>query len=671
MLVTDIINKDEIEKYLRDFDQFLLENKSKYINTRLYDEWLDNHKYFLDEIEKFENNSNYQKIVDTYKNKSKIIKDHNKQYLALALKANKKYFDDMFINVDSTINLDLEQRKVLLADEDNLLVIAGAGSGKTTTMIAKVKYLIDRCGYKESEIAVISFTKKVAEEITDKLHESFGLKNTDVFTFHSLGLKILKSSGKNINKIAEDDLQYKIISRYIKNILFEDKEKFNKFYTAFSDKLYNIDDTWKDFATFKDYHNYIYKKKMEKDNFDLQRYNSNQMERRRKYYKTINGEYVKSKEEVDIANFLYVNNIEYRYEQVFEKAKSDNVVYNPDFYITQLEKQNYIEHFGVTETGFNDMYSKEELESYLNNIKVKKKYHNQIDNKGLFIINYSSYGDGKGYIDHLQEELLKKGYQSNKLSEEAIYERLKDTSEDSYIANFVDKVAVPFISLFKEENKNVEDFDMLKEITTADIQNQLDVMKDIFLYYQSYLSENYLIDFQDMIYEAYKIMPTLKEKNMGIDYKYIIIDEYQDISRQRFNLTKRISDLFDAKIMAVGDDWQTIFGYAGAKTKLFRNFRKYLNNAKYLPIENTYRNSQELIDIAGRFVMKNQNQIVKNLKSSKHLKNPVEIYTYNDNNRFNNDLNRSKVIDKILSDIQIYNKTANVLLLGRYNGGLV
>ena len=99
------------------------------------------------------------------------------------------------------------------------------------------------------------------------------------------------------------------------------------------------------------------------------------------------------------------------------------------------------------------------------------------------------------------------------------------------------------------------------------------------------LKEKNLIDFEDMINLAYKIMPKVKEKNLGVDYKYLIIDEYQDVSIQRFNLTKKISELFSANIIAVGDDYQSIFGFSGSRIDLTTDFQYYLEDAKSIPIK--------------------------------------------------------------------------------------
>ncbi|MDD2377499.1 MAG: UvrD-helicase domain-containing protein [Bacilli bacterium] len=580
------------------------------------------------------------------------------------LKKYEKYFDDMFKNIDTNIKLDIQQRKAVLLNDCNLLVVAGAGSGKTTTMVAKVKYLIDCCNYKQSDIAVISFTKKVEEELKKIIHEEFGLKGVNIFTFHALGLKILNQGGENIKEIADDKAQYKIFSNYIKEVLFKNKEKFTLFNNSFGKYLY-FGDQWKNFSNFEDFHNFKFLRKAKLSGFKKKDYINNLINDRKKYKKTIRGEYIASKEEVDIANFLYINGIDYQYEKRYERLK--NKLYRPDFYISQLENQHYIEHFGVDQYGHNGMYSESELNKYLDNLKIKQNFHNQTFNRGMFIVTYSKYDDNKGYLEHLEEELIKKGYSFFKRSDDEIFEMLNKTSYDGYFSRFIDKVLIPFISLYKQQGYQLKDFDELINNNTDILKNQLIVMKDFFEYYEKRMLADNLIDFEDMINRAYHIMPTIKEKQLGVDFKYLIIDEYQDVSKQRLNLVRKISDLFDAKIMAVGDDWQTIFGYSGSRIDLFRDFQQSLDNAKSIPIENTYRNSQELIDIAGDFILKNTDQINKSLKSNKHRMYPIELVFYDDSNKLKTDINRSIEVDQILTHINNNYPGSKTLLLGRYN----
>ena len=149
-----------------------------------------------------------------------------------------------------------------------------------------------------------------------------------------------------------------------------------------------------------------------------------------------------------------------------------------------------------------------------------------------------------------------------------------------------------------------------------------------------------------MIVNATKIV-----KNKGIwNIKYIIIDEYQDTSFIRYLLIKEIKNKTKSKIICVGDDYQSIYRFNGCSLNMFINFKKYFKHSKILKISNTYRNSQELIDIAGYFIQKNKKQIYKRLKSNKHINKPIKIM-------YGNNLN--KLINKV--------KEKRILILGRNN----
>lgn len=662
------MNKDilieEVNNYLNKYKKFM--TKDIYITSNMYDTFTNKYKYLYDCLDK--NTCEYKNILKIINDKNKLLRKHNRKYVDNKLIKYKFYFDNMFNDINKNIILDKSQREAIICDEDNLLVLSGAGSGKTTTISAKVKYLIDIKNIKPDKICVITFTKKAKEELDYKINKIFN-SNVDIYTFHSLGLKIIKYYYKNKDiDIIDEKGQYKIICDYIKNNLFKDKDKFSLFFEAFKNKT-SFSEEYKLFDNYYDYHNYMYKRKYINSNTTMDNYIKEQAKRRRNYLKTLNGEYCKSKEEVDIANFLYLNNIDYQYEKSYKKL--DNLkIYKPDFYIEQNNNYNYIEHFGIDKVNkTNNHYTKEELTNYLKNMKLKEKYHCDEKIEDLFIITYSKVLGKRNYLSVLKDSLIKKGYVLSKKDNNLVYERLKDTSEDRYINNFVNRIVIPFISYFKRSNYKLEDFKNIK--TDNDLLNkQISVISDIYLNYESKLREKNLIDFEDMINISYKVMPYIKEKNLGVDYKYIIIDEYQDVSMQRFNLTKRIEELFKSKIIAFGDDYQTIFGFSGSRIDLMTEFRNYLNDAKQIPIPNVYRNSQELIDVATKFINKNSKQIKKKLISNKRLINPIELYIYNDSNYINTNINKSIILSNILDKIYLSNNKSNVLLLERYNNDI-
>ena len=145
--------------------------------------------------------------------------------------------------------------------------------------------------------------------------------------------------------------------------------------------------------------------------------------------------------------------------------------------------------------------------------------------------------------------------------------------------------------------------------------------------YQYKLNENNSIDFDDMIN---KCTVLIKEDCKLPKWKYIIVDEYQDTSLTKFNLINEIINKTNAKFLAVGDDFQSIYRFTGCNLHIFLNFQNYFKDSEIFQIINTYRNPQELINIAGSFVMKNKQQIRKKLISNKNINNPIIIYETKD-----------------------------------------
>lgn len=198
------------------------------------------------------------------------------------------------------------------------------------------------------------------------------------------------------------------------------------------------------------------------------------------------------------------------------------------------------------------------------------------------------------------------------------------------IENF-EKLISTFLKLFKCNGYNLNSFINFLKISKKNIFTYKNeniffiITLNIYLIYEQYLENNNEIDFDDMLIEATKIV---EEYGIKRKYKYMIIDEYQDTSYIRFLIVKRILEHTNASLLVVGDDFQSIYRFTGCDLSLFINFQKYFHDSKIMKIQNTYRNSQELISIAGNFIMKNKIQIFKNLKSDKHLDFPINIIYY-------------------------------------------
>lgn len=203
------------------------------------------------------------------------------------------------------------------------------------------------------------------------------------------------------------------------------------------------------------------------------------------------------------------------------------------------------------------------------------------------------------------------------------------------------KLIITFINLFKTNNYHIDYF-----LSINKYKYLMSIIIDIYYLYETELISTNSIDFNDMI-----MLATDEVKNIKLKYKYIIIDEYQDTSYIRYLLVKEIINNTNAKLICVGDDYQSIYRFNGCDIDMFLNFKKYFGYTKILKITNTYRNSQELINVAGSFIMKNTNQLYKKLKSDKHINKPIKIMN----------CSLKKILDNLID------KYDEILVLGRNN----
>ena len=281
-------------------------------------------------------------------------------------------------------------------------------------------------------------------------------------------------------------------------------------------------------------------------------------------------------------------------------------------------------------------------------------------------------------MDHLKEKLEGAGFELKPRSNKEVMEMLVAGEENRYIRKLINLIC-RFISNFKVNAYKADDFNRMY-YSTQNVRSRLflSICNDCYLEYERWLKENKAVDFEDMINESARLLREVKEMKKKLNFKYIIVDEYQDISRQRFDLTKILSEVTDAKIIAVGDDWQSIYAFSGSDITLFTKFAEKMGYAKLLKIVRTYRNSQEVIDIAGNFIQRNTEQITKKLLSPKHIEDPVLIYTYdgakkvhNGNRKSGGNYELGHAIEKVLTDLIKYKKAegiepGSILLLGRY-----
>ncbi len=614
-----------------------------------------------------------EKMIDDYERFEKLIDEHNEQYMEITMKREKNYLDNILKEVDPQISLDNDQRRVILTDEDYCLVIAGAGAGKTTTVAAKVKYLVEKKQIDPSQILVISFTNKAVQELKTKINDDLDIA-CPIATFHSVGHAIIKKQSSEKLNIVESSKLYYLLQDYFKSSILKNESLVNNlilFFSSYLDAPYEGED-------LKTFFNKIAKENFSTLRSDLEDIKTQIIDSRSKKAVTIQNEVLRSKQEVEIANFLYLNNIDYEYEPLYRyNILFAQKPYTPDFIIRQGKKIAYLEHFGIMQNGKNYRFTNEQLDKYKKAIKQKIALHKKHGTTLLYT--FSAYDDHRPLTEHLKEELESNGFQLDPRSNKEVMEKLISSEENRYIRKLIYLIC-RFITNFKTNGYSASEFDRMYHSTKNERTRLfLNICHDCYLEYERYLKENNAVDFEDMINESARILREIGEMKQKLDFKYIIVDEYQDISRQRFDLVTSLSKVTSAKIIAVGDDWQSIYAFSGSDISLFTKFTDKMGYAKLLKIVKTYRNSQEVIDIAGSFIQKNQAQIPKALQSPKNITDPVIIYTYDaspkkakTNKSCGANYALAHAVETALGQIMEFNnkenknKASSILLLGRF-----
>lgn len=648
-----------VEDSRRIYDFFLAQKQAETLTyycekNSLSEKWV---RRFLDYFVEF---SDLSKVPSS-------IAKHDASFISSHLASDKEYLDTILKKVDPVVQLDEEQRKVVLSDEDYTLVIAGAGAGKTTTVAAKVRYLVEKQHIDPEKILVISFTNKAVGELREKINKALKIK-CPVTTFHSTGYAILRKQDPAGKNIRDGGFLFNIVNNYLKGNILEQPELVDKlilFFGSYFDAPYEGDD-------LNSFFNYISKADFSTLKGNMSEYTEEIINKRTGNRVSIVHETLRSAQEVKIANFLYLNKIDYSYEKPYKyNILRTHKPYTPDFTITQGDHIAYIEHFGITQDGRNNRYSQEELERYKAAINDKVSLHQQHGTE--LIYTFSSYNDGRPLLEHLKEELIAHGFTLDIRSSKEVFDKIVSTEENKYILKLV-KLVCTFIQNFKTNGFTTEKFFEWESQTTNERTKLfLDVCQQCYLEYAKRLKQQHAVDFEDMINDSARFLREQKKSGVKLDFKYIIVDEYQDISRQRFDLTKALSEVCDAKIIAVGDDWQSIYAYAGSDITLFTKFKKTFGYGEELKITRTYRNAQEVIDIAGGFIQQNDSQLKKALVSPKRITNPVIIQTYTeevDRKQYEGKGGKYFLIGKTVEDaietILADNPKSSILLLGRY-----
>lgn len=547
----------------------------------------------------------------------------------------RKRFERYFDTIEKQPLTALQRRAVILNDKRNL-VVAGAGTGKTSVLIAKAGYLVESGRCKSDEILLLAFNTDAAQELSERCKDRLGL-DIRALTFHALGNQIIstvESNPPSLSKLAQDRASF---SRFLDRTLDELRAKPSK---------------WEKVRTFVLAHLKPYKPDAEFRSLAEYAAYVRSVELR-----ALSGDLVKSFAELDIANFLFYNGVKFEYERRYPHT-SDR--YHPDFYLP--DHGIWIEHLGVDRKGNTAPYVNRE--QYHQEIKWKRSIHSK---NGSRLFETYAWQKSEGILTRALHTYLKdRRVVYAPRSQDEIFQAFKDAGYITQLAALVET----FLSQFKASQLSLAELD--RKIALLPNQTRAQSFKTLFGFflerYQAELDSKQprQIDFNDMISGATKYV---RDGRFEVPWKYIIVDEFQDISVGRYRLLDSLLKAKkNARFFAVGDDWQSINRFAGSDISIMQRFRSYFRGARVLKLNHTFRFNSSIAEVSSTFIQKNPSQIKKAISTNIHSSNPKVFVHWKRSSKRAAKLRDAHLVDLVESISKTVGESKpSLLIVSRYN----
>jgi DNA helicase-4 len=486
-----------------------------------------------------------------------------------------------------------EQAKAVICFDNRVQLLAAAGSGKTSVMVARAAYAVARGFIKPERVLLLAFNKAAADELQERVAERFAAAGIDskgvrASTFHAFGLEcIAKATGKkpSLGRWVEQGRESEKILEIVRELSAED-DAFRR--------------SWEDYRLI----------------YGSQRYplgegtpTDRDKEKRRPGWLTARGEIVKSEGEQQIANWLLLNGVEYEYEKPYEydTATATHRQYAPDFYYPAIDCWH--EHWAIGHDG----EPPEKFKGYAESMQWKKEEHRR---RGTDLIettwsNIYRYGMGE-----LEKQLLSRGVKlerdSSRLITAAAGRNLfvKEQDLTRTILTFMSHVKAAGLSRGDIEKK-------IEDAGVAFAQGRARVFLDIYWKihdrWEADLAKERSIDFNDMLLQAAE---HVSARRYTPPFDLILVDELQDTSRARAKLLQGLLNQPQRFLLGVGDDWQAINRFAGADISVMTEFAEWFGEGPQLALTKTFRCTQVICDVARDFIMQNPAQFEKEMTSA-------------------------------------------------------
>jgi DNA helicase IV len=484
--------------------------------------------------------------------------------------------------------LTREQAEAVITFDNRVRVIAAAGSGKTSVMVARAAYAVEREYTSPERILVLAFNKDAAAELQERIEQRLNPLGIDTArirasTFHSFGLSMIGEATGAKPRLAmwlDGGQDIGMVSRIVDELRDQSPKfryQWDLFRLVFARALRTPatgEAEWYDGKT------------------------------RVSGFRTRNGETVRSEGERMIADWLFTNGVAYQYERPYDRptATPDRSQYQPDFFYPQIDAWH--EHWALDEQG----EPPAEFKSYAEGVQWKRRIH-AANGTDLIESTWAEVMSGGG-LEKLAHELQRRGIT---LDWNPDRQSPVPTMKHEELAALVRQ----FMSHVKSNSRTRQQ--IAKRI--AEMPGPLQFRSRLFLdlywpiheAWEHQLANEGVVDFEDMLLRAADL---LEKGEASPPYDLILVDEFQDSSVARARLVRALLKDPDKYLMTVGDDWQSINRFAGADLSIMTDFERWFGKGPTLRLETTFRCPQPIADVAAAFVAKNPRQLRKTVRSA-------------------------------------------------------
>lgn len=516
-----------------------------------------------------------------------VLKEHNNRYVKRMIAEHSKLLLE-------GLRTDEAQREATVRDDQRNLVIAGAGSGKTRTIVARIRFLLER-KVPPSAILAVTFTNKATEEMQDRLQQmgvplAKGARvGVTVSTLHALGKRVVQAKASGPLSVADDLWTDSIVAEVLRDAReAHDPQLAHLYLNAILHFHRNEDERGP--AVGGD-----------------------------KMYRTLRGEHVRSIGERIIADFLFLHNVSYKYEAkaTWASVGAGRNAYHPDF--TLLDVGASIEYWGINRAGevagWMDIGSAE----YREGMAWKREQFRQ---SGKVLVEFYDYERTEGTLEAvLRERITAAGALLRPMTLEDLQKAFGDMK---YIGSAIEKLLVQFITNARSLRREPKEIRSHLDGATPRVYHFGLLGAAVLERYEASLAVEDRIDFSDMLHRASDILE--RGVNPLPRFEHILVDEFQDTSAAMARILKGLVGVNEARLFAVGDDWQAIYGFAGGDVDHIVNFESHFGPATTTMLNINYRSPMVIVEAGAALIAHNEKQVPKQVQV--FSQEPGEAYVH-------------------------------------------